>query len=415
MKKWEEIIKERLEEQNDALPEDLFKEFTDRLDARDRGTARTHHPLLWTLGAFAAACLAAVPLIHKPAEPENEIQIVSQPSYPVAAVIDDTDIPEPVQLRLKGPRPILPEHAEPAEPSDPVEIVEFVDSAEPVEPASDGTPDVSAPEVPVSLFVPENPVKHHSTKKVGLLAGSVAGGGTLAAIVSNLIYSGMPMNTEPAYYSDFAFGSNQVGAPGWEYPTGESRHYFPVLIGGLSVGIPVADRLKLTTGVEYSQYKSSFTWKFRDRPYVGEKEQIVRYLGVPLRLDCSLVRNEWLDVYFGLGAKADFCVGATLADARIGVPRTVEKLERDGVSFSLIGAAGSQLNINKRIGVYLEPELIWTGGKPSSQKIRFIPGYDIDGPILPAPEFSGIKTYRSEHPFMFSIATGFRINLGIDR
>ena len=420
MKKWEEIIKDRLEEQDGALPEELFSEFRARLDARGSGD-KADHRLLWILGTLAAASLAAVLFIHKPAVPGNESQIIGQPLYPATAKIDEADIPEPAQLRAEGSHPILREQADPADVH--TQKVEIVDNDEPEVNGSSDSADLddSGPDnVPVSPFIPETLVKDYSKNKVSLLAGSVAGGGSFAAIVAHLIYSGASMNTSVVPGRDITFDSgNQPGMPPQEdYPTGKCRHHYPLVTGGLSAGIPVANRLKITTGIEYSQYRSEFSWCFVDKSTHnisdGEKEQLVRYLGVPLRLDWSLVRNEWLDVYFGVGAKADFCVGATLADARIGVPRIVEKLERDGVSFSLIGAAGSQLNINKRIGVYLEPELIWTGGKPSSQKIRIIPGYDIDGPILPAPEFSGIKTYRSEHPFMFSIAAGFRINLGIN-
>ena len=74
-------------------------------------------------------------------------------------------------------------------------------------------------------------------------------------------------------------------------------------------------------------------------------------------------------------------------------------------------AGGIQINANKRMGLYLEPELVWTGGKPSTAEERVYPegwyGYEI-----PTEESIGLQTYRTEHPFMFSISTGLRINLG---
>ena len=143
---------------------------------------------------------------------------------------------------------------------------------------------------------------------------------------------------------------------------------------------------------------------------VGEKEQLVQYLGIPLRLDWSLAKNNWLDVYVGAGAQADYCIGATLTDMRIGKQRDVETLERDGFVFSLLGAGGIQLNANKRIGLYIEPEFVWTGGKPSKTEEVVIPGR---GRVeIPTEESTGLQTYRTEHPFMFSISTGLRINLG---
>ena len=53
------------------------------------------------------------------------------------------------------------------------------------------------------------------------------------------------------------------------------------------------------------------------------------------------------------------------------------------------------MNVTERLGIYLEPELSW---------------------MIPADNPAGVTytpvTYRSEHPVMFSIATGIRINLG---
>ena len=151
-------------------------------------------------------------------------------------------------------------------------------------------------------------------------------------------------------------------------------HTFPFK-GGFSVGIPVSDRLRITTGLEYSLYQTrvSFTKS-------GEKKQAAHYLGVPLRLDGSLASNRWLDVYVGGGVSGDWCVGAT--HAGIDIPR-------DGFSFSLLGAGGVQFKVTRHLGLYVEPEISWTF--PSEKRV--------------------LETYRSAHPFLFSVATGLRINL----
>ena len=161
--------------------------------------------------------------------------------------------------------------------------------------------------------------------------------------------------------------------PQKDEPTGSHTHCFPFK-GGLSVGIPVAERLKVTTGLEYTLYQSSFTYTLS-----GEKKQFAHYLGIPVRLDWTLANNRWLDVYLGGGIEGDYCIGATLAG---------ESIKRDGFSFSLLGAGGIQLNITKNIGLYVEPELSWT--IPSESRV--------------------LETWRSEYPFMFSVATGLRIN-----
>ena len=118
----------------------------------------------------------------------------------------------------------------------------------------------------------------------------------------------------------------------------------------------------------------------------GEKRQQVHYLGIPVRLDWVFASNSRFDVYAGGGVLGDLCLNATLAGMN---------LEKDRPSLSLVGAGGIQMNATKHLGIYLEPELSWR-----------IP---MDNPIFGN---NTLVTYRSEHPVMFSIATGIRINLG---
>ena len=126
----------------------------------------------------------------------------------------------------------------------------------------------------------------------------------------------------------------------------------------------------------YSLYRSKFTYSIS-----GEKTQQAHYLGVPVRLDWTLAANRWLDVYVGAGVAGDLCLGSTLGG---------KAFEKDGPAFSVLGAGGLQWNILPRLGLYLEPELSWT---------------------LPSDK-QALMTYRQEHPFMFTVATGLRINLG---
>ena len=112
----------------------------------------------------------------------------------------------------------------------------------------------------------------------------------------------------------------------------------------------------------------------------GVKQQSAHYLGIPVRMDWSIASNKWLDVYLGAGMEGDFCVAASLSG---------EKIQRDGFSFSLLGAAGVQFNCSRHIGLYLEPELSWT--VPSGSRV--------------------LMTYRSQHPFFFTVAAGVRFNL----
>ena len=67
-----------------------------------------------------------------------------------------------------------------------------------------------------------------------------------------------------------------------------------------------------------------------------------------------------------------------------------KQISRDGFNLSLQGTGGIQMNLTKRLGIYVEPQVMWR-----------IPTGD-----------SALDTYRSEHPLMFSAATGVRITIG---
>jgi len=243
--------------------------------------------------------------------------------------------------------------------------------------------------------------------------GIVAGGGLLAAILVPLLESGLQMSANTLPANDFTFDGGRWGAEPPDMsdrPLGGYEHHPALFKGGLSVGIPFSDRFKIVTGLEYSRYRSDFGWHFSGGTTVGEKRQVVRYLGVPLRLDWSLARNHMFDVYVGAGAQADYCIGADLIDSRTEEAHRIDAVGRDGFVFSLLAAGGIQVNVNKLIGLYLEPELVWTGGKPTKAEENYYPWY-VNG-LLPGPDNTKLQTYRTEHPFMFSVSTGLRINLG---
>ena len=147
------------------------------------------------------------------------------------------------------------------------------------------------------------------------------------------------------------------------------------LRAGLSLCIPFTERWSLTTGLDYSWYASNLEYSLS-----GVHRQNAHYLGIPLRADFTIARNRWMDVYVGAGGSVDFCVAAFDAG---------QKIAKDGVKFSLIGAGGIQFNINKNLGLFLDPTFSWN--IPSDNK-KF-------------------DTYRSEHPFMFTVSTGLRVTI----
>ena len=390
MRNWEDIVKDKLEEPDGTLPESVFAEFQARRSGAAPAPAARRSPLVWVVATAVAAGLAAILLLRKPSVPEDSIRIVPQPVPTVAVASDSTAVEaeEPIPVRpliaqapvpkAAAPITIAPKAEEPevAEP----EIVE----PEPVRPEVVETaeePTVSEPVAAepavatASPFVPQDTPARSVDMHIAPAAGIVAGGGLLAALLAPIAGKGDLMSEQASSYSEPSYGNPlDCNPPSFLNEVDHFTHTFPFK-GGLSVGIPVSDRLRITTGLEYSLYQTrvSFTKS-------GEKKQAAHYLGVPLRLDWTLASNRWLNVYVGGGASGDWCVGATLAG---------KEMPRDGFSFSLLGAGGVQFNMTRHLGLYVEPEISWT--LPSEKRV--------------------LETYRSAHPFLFSVATGLRINL----
>ena len=380
MRNWEDIVKDKLEEPDGTLPESVFAEFQARRSGAAPAPASKRSPLVWVVATAVAAGLAAILLLRKPSVPEDSIRIVPQPVPAVAVASDSTAVEaeEPLPVRpliaqapvpkAAAPKTVAPKAEEP-EVAEPKIVEPEPVRPEVVEPAEEPAVATASP------FVPQDTPARSVDMHIAPAAGIVAGGGLLAALLAPIAGKGDLMSEQASSYSEPSYGNPlDCNPPSFLNEVDHFTHTFPFK-GGLSVGIPVSDRLRITTGLEYSLYQTrvSFTKS-------GEKKQAAHYLGVPLRLDGSLASNRWLDVYVGGGVSGDWCVGAT--HAGIDIPR-------DGFSFSLLGAGGVQFKVTRHLGLYVEPEISWT--LPSEKRV--------------------LETYRSAHPFLFSVATGLRINL----
>ena len=396
MRKWEDIIKDKLEEPDGALPESVFDEFHVRFDGAESARTARRFPLVWAIVPALAAGLAAVLLLRSPKAPEENIEPVRQ--APVAQVLpaDDTkaesqvDTPQiqpvPVKKASARPQSIAPES--PSMGENQTEEPETPETPDRPQPTTKPSTENVVPET-ASPFIPMTEKARRVNLKVAPAAGGILGAGVLAALATHLgkVYKARWTNiqspgTIPSSWYD---KSNPGEGPGSsEDPVRDrlegSSHNFPIQ-AGLSARLPLSEQLYLSTGLQYSLYNSKFTMS-----QTGEKRQQVHYLGIPVRLDWVFASNSRFDVYAGGGVQGDFCLNATLAGMN---------LEKDRPSLSLVGAGGVQMNVTKHLGIYLEPELSWR-----------IPTDD------PKLGNNTLVTYRSEHPVMFSIATGIRINLG---
>ena len=386
MKKWEDIVKDRLEGYESALPEGSLAAFRARRSATSGAPVAKRFPMAWVVAGVAAAGLAAVLLLRKPDAPEDGIQLVQQPPVVQVPVDDTSDIVTPIAAtpliaqatppkivrQPASPEPeeivpsAIPEETIPAiEPETPVvpETEEVVPEDAPVEPAIDKPVITDS-----SPFVPQS--TREKAVKVNVGPGAVVAGGGLAAALATQLAGINAFSPDQIPYSDDINDTNQPGS--------ESRylHRMPVVVG-LSTRISVTEKLGITTGLEYSMYTSLYT-----HPRLsGSLAQYVHYLGIPVRLDWSPVSGRWFDAYLGAGVKGDFCLGATYEDIDLG---------KDGPAFRLLGAGGIQFNATRHLGLYVEPTISWT--LPSERRM--------------------LSTYSSEHPWMFTVATGIRVNFG---
>ena len=385
MKNWEDIVKDKLEEPDGTLPESVLAEFQARRSGAAPAPASKRSPIVWVVATAVAAGLAAILFLRKPSVPEDSLRIVPQPVPAVAVASDSTAVEaeEPLPVRpliaqAPAPKAAAPKVDEPKADEPEVGEPEIVEPEavrpEVAEPAEE--PTVAEPAVATaSPFIPQDTPARSVDLHIAPAVGIVAGGGLLAALLAPLARTGDSMPEQASInYTDAIYGNQVENNPMSSDEVCHFTHAFPFK-AGLSVGIPVAEKLRITTGLEYSLYQTRVSYT-----QSGEKRQAAHYLGVPLRLDGTLASNRWLDVYVGGGVSGDWCLGATLAG---------KEIPRDGFSFSLLGAGGVQFKMTRHLGLYVEPEISWA--LPSEKCV--------------------LKTYRSAHPFLFSVATGLRINL----
>ena len=410
MEDWIDIVKKRLQDAEAPLPPGDWEEF----EAASLPARRTR-VLPWLIPALAvAAGLAAVLFLRKPAVPEDGIQVIPQPSAPVATVVDTVDVVEetpsiPIVAQAVTPKvrfdDVKPQAMVPVEETGPEEVVVVPTQEEEtvtLETKESVTPE---PVIPSSSpFVPEKPVAKPVILKVGPAVGVVASGGVLAALLVSTLgtkpyeasvdiaaHGGGYNWDSPAGLATSSFLGNSVFNGGYNYLetnqyytifsynsqpvdllVGSPVHHFPLKVG-LSAWIPVADRLYVSTGLDYSRYQSELKYSRS-----GERKQLAHYLGVPVRLDWVFASGKRFDVYVGGGLEGEVCVGASLGGMEI---------SKDGFKLSLLGAGGVQMNLTQRLGLYVEPQLMWR-----------IP---TDNNVL--------ATYRSAHPLMFAVSSGLRI------
>lgn len=150
-------------------------------------------------------------------------------------------------------------------------------------------------------------------------------------------------------------------------------HKPPVSVGFL-VRKRLPHRFSIETGLTYTYLAS-------DVQFEGETASVrqkLHYLGIPVRANWNMVERQAFVLYLSAGGAVEKCVYGRIGD---------EKSTVDPVQLSVTGAVGAQYNLNRRMGLYLEPGVSY---------------YFDDGSV--------VETIRKEHPCNFTIQAGFRIS-----
>ena len=113
MRKWEDIVKDKLEETENSLPKSVFSEFQTRLDGVETSPQKMRY-LGWVITATAvAAGLVAVLILRHPDPTEDGIQIVQQTSVPVAHSPESNEVADHILNEPLITPPIIPSQVRP--------------------------------------------------------------------------------------------------------------------------------------------------------------------------------------------------------------------------------------------------------------------------------------------------------------
>lgn len=126
----------------------------------------------------------------------------------------------------------------------------------------------------------------------------------------------------------------------------EAKHHAPLAIGA-QVGIGLAPRLSLSTGVVYTRVASDFkSYGVSD----FDTHQVLHYVGVPLGLNYEVWSTGGFHAYVMASGEADFNVKN---DTKVSGHK--EDVKRDGVQFSGKASLGAQYDVTPQVGFYIEP------------------------------------------------------------
>jgi hypothetical protein len=92
------------------------------------------------------------------------------------------------------------------------------------------------------------------------------------------------------------------------------RHDLPISLG-LTARMELTPRVGVESGLEYTYLHSSVLSE------AVQMDQRLHFVGIPVRVDARLWSRDGIDLYAGLGAKAEKCISATMGKIECEEPR----------------------------------------------------------------------------------------------
>ena len=178
---------------------------------------------------------------------------------------------------------------------------------------------------------------------------------------------------------------NNANQPGEDKIVRTSHHQMPVT-WSLALKYKMNSRFGLESGLSYSRLASDFEMGTGGNTI--NEHQTIHYLGIPVKGICNIYGGKLWGLYGSLGLMTEMPVHSTLrSDYYLyGQYETSDKTTLSAPwQFSTTFGLGLQYQLTPNVGFFAEPSLQY-----------FI------------PMNSDIETYRTEHPFNFTLPLGIR-------
>jgi len=165
----------------------------------------------------------------------------------------------------------------------------------------------------------------------------------------------------------------------------KSHHYMPVNFS-IALKYQLNNRFGLETGLSYSRLKSEF--EMGSNGNTINEQQTIHYLGIPVKGIYNIYNRKAWSLYGSLGITTEIPLYSPLNTSYY-LHGMLEATDKSTIhtpwQWSVGTGLGLQYNFTPNIGLFAEPSLQYY-----------------------IPTGSDIETYRTEHPFTFSLPIGIR-------